>query len=53
VLSKIGNVLSIVAIATSWIPGVNAVTATAAAVVSGAPPERNSSPRQQAPMCRW
>lgn len=36
VLSAIGNVLGVVAIATCWIPGVNAVTATAAAVVSGA-----------------
>lgn len=36
VLSVIGNVLGVVAIATCWIPGVNAVTATAAAVVSGA-----------------
>ncbi|CAM4202957.1 flagellar export protein FliJ [Kibdelosporangium persicum] len=36
VLSAVGNVLGVVAIATCWIPGVNAVTATAAAVVSGA-----------------
>jgi ElaB/YqjD/DUF883 family membrane-anchored ribosome-binding protein len=36
VLSKVGNVLGVVAIATSWIPGVNAVTAGAAATVSAA-----------------
>ncbi|QWF80383.1 putative T7SS-secreted protein [Amycolatopsis sp. CA-230715] len=36
VLSTIGNVLGVVALATSWIPGVNAVTAAAAAGVSAA-----------------
>ncbi|GLY41464.1 hypothetical protein Amsp01_074870 [Amycolatopsis sp. NBRC 101858] len=36
VLSKIGSVLGVVAIATSWIPGVNAVTAAAAVGVSAA-----------------
>lgn len=36
VLSTIGNVLGVVALATSWIPGVNAVTAAAAIGVSAA-----------------
>lgn len=36
VLSVIGNVLGVVALATSWIPGVNAVTAAAAIGVSAA-----------------
>lgn len=36
VLSTVGNVLGVVALATSWIPGVNAVTAAAAAGVSAA-----------------
>jgi hypothetical protein len=36
VLSTIGNVLGVVALATSWIPGVNAVTAAAAVGVSAA-----------------
>ncbi|MEV6620220.1 putative T7SS-secreted protein [Amycolatopsis sp. NPDC051106] len=35
-LSKVGSVLGVVAIATSWIPGVNAVTAAAAVGVSAA-----------------
>lgn len=34
VLSALGNVLGVLALATSWIPGVNAVTAAAAAGVS-------------------
>ncbi|WP_034272444.1 putative T7SS-secreted protein [Haloechinothrix halophila] len=36
VLSTIGTVLSVVAVATAWIPGVNAVTAAAAIGVNGA-----------------
>ncbi|RJQ89648.1 putative T7SS-secreted protein [Amycolatopsis panacis] len=36
VLSTVGNVLGVVALATSWIPGVNAVTAAAAVGVSAA-----------------
>ncbi|MGH3621899.1 MAG: hypothetical protein ACRDQ5_08925, partial [Sciscionella sp.] len=36
VLSVVGNVLGVVALATSWIPGVNAVTAAAAVGVSAA-----------------
>lgn len=36
VLSTLGNVLGVVALATSWIPGVNAVTAAAAVGVSAA-----------------
>lgn len=36
VLSTVGTVLGVVAIATSWIPGVNAVTAGAAMTVSAA-----------------